>query len=412
MRTLIARLLRLRIVRAALSYSEHRGPMLADSITYRALFSVFAAVLLGFSLAALWLGNNPDALRALGDSLNTVIPGLTELIDPTTTRASVSFTVAGVASLVALIGAAISAIGSLRAALRILSGELTDQTFVLWVLLRNLLVAIAFGGLLVLAVIASSLGTLWIPEVTRWVGLEGSGVAEVVTRVFAILVVFAIDTLAIALVFRLLSGVRAPARALWGGAVIGGIGLTVLQELSGLFVRGASANPLLASFAALIALLIWFNLSAQVILIASSYIITATAERTDRVRVAFGASTLAQRRRQRAEDAVHAATRELRDAQEAERTERESIERTEHKRAERTEHKRAERTEHKRVDRTGASGPGGGPAAGAGSGPGAVSGEGAGAGPSAGSGTGEKPGAGSGSETDSRPDASAGSEGR
>lgn len=298
--------------------------MLADSITYRALFSVFAAVLLGFSLAALWLGNNPDAMRALAESLNTVIPGLSDLIDPTATRANVGFTVAGIASLIGLVGAAISAIGSLRAAIRMLADELTDQTFILWVLLRNLLVAIAFGGLLLLSVVASSLGTLWIPEVTRWLGLEGSLTAELVTRGFGILVVFAIDTLAIALVFRLLSGVPAPAKALWGGALIGGLGLTVLQELSGLFVRGAAANPLLASFAALIALLIWFNLSAQVILIASSYIITATGEDKDRLRAKYGAATLVQRRRQRAEDAVQAATRELRAAQDAERAEREA----------------------------------------------------------------------------------------
>lgn len=297
--------------------------MLADSITYRALFSVFAAVLLGFSAAALWLGNNPDALAALADSLSTVIPGLVDIVDPTKVRANFGFSLVGVASLVGLVGAAISAIGSLRSAIRILADELTDQTFILWVLLRNLLVAIAFGGLLVLAVIASAIGALLIPELTGWLGLAGSPVAEWGTRGFGIIVVFTIDTLAVALVFRLLSGVRAPWRALWAGAALGGAGLTVLQEFSGLFVRGAASNPLLASFAALIALLIWFNLSAQVILIASSYTITATEEGRDRLRAKYGATTLVQRRRQRAEDAVHAATRELRDAQEADRTERE-----------------------------------------------------------------------------------------
>ena len=59
------------------------------------------------------------------------------------------------------------------------------------------------------------------------------------------------------------------------------------------------------------------------ILIASSYIITATEEDKDRLRAKYGATTLVERRRQRAEDAVQAATRELRDAQEAERAERE-----------------------------------------------------------------------------------------
>ncbi len=59
---LIAWALALKPVRAFLLYREHRGPMLADSITYRTLFSVFAGVLLGFSLAALWLADNPDGV--------------------------------------------------------------------------------------------------------------------------------------------------------------------------------------------------------------------------------------------------------------------------------------------------------------------------------------------------------------
>ena len=68
--------LSLRIVRALLLYTEKRGPVLADSVTYRALFSVFAAVLLGFSAAALWLAGNPEAWNALVSAVNSVIPGL------------------------------------------------------------------------------------------------------------------------------------------------------------------------------------------------------------------------------------------------------------------------------------------------------------------------------------------------
>ncbi|QZY51832.1 YihY/virulence factor BrkB family protein [Leucobacter tenebrionis] len=324
MQRVIAWALRLRLVRAYLLYSEHRGAMLADSITYRALFSVFAAVLLGFSLAALWLGGNPDAMNALADALESFLPGLTDIVDPTDIKAQAGFTIAGIISLLGLVGAAISAIASLRTALRVLGDQLHDDGFFLWVLLRNLLVGIVFGGLLVVAAVLSVVASVGIGAVVSWLGIsDGGTAADVLTRIFGVLVVFVIDTVAIVAVFRLLSGVRAPARALWVGGVIGGLGLTVLQELSGLFVRGATANPLLGTFAALIALLLWFNLSAQVILIASSYIITGTEEARDRVRAKFGASTLAQRRRQRAEDALHAATRELRAAREAEREERE-----------------------------------------------------------------------------------------
>lgn len=319
---LTALALQLRLVRAYLRYSEHRGPALADSVTYRALFSVFAGVLLGFSFAALWLGGNPEAMAALTEALNSVVPGLSDVVDPASISAPTSFTVVGIVSLIGLVGAAISAIGSLRTALRILADELHDDGFFLWVLLRNLLVAVAFGGLLALAAVLSVAGTFGISAVASWIGIPaGSEVTSWLTRALGLLAVFAIDTVAVALVFRLLSGVTAPARALWTGAMLGGLGLTVLQELSGLFVRGATANPLLASFAALIALLLWFNLSAQVILLSGSYIVTATAEARDRVRQRYGAATLAQHRRRRAEDLLHAATRELRAAQEAERRE-------------------------------------------------------------------------------------------
>ena len=67
--------LTLKPVRVWFHYLERRGFMLADSITYRALFSVFAGVLLGFSFATLWLSDNPQAMQALIDSVDAAIPG-------------------------------------------------------------------------------------------------------------------------------------------------------------------------------------------------------------------------------------------------------------------------------------------------------------------------------------------------
>src|SRR5690606_14300269 len=119
----------------------------------------------------------------------------------------------------------------------------------------------------------------------------------------------------------LLSGQPASARAVWPGALLGGAGLLILQELSSLFVGGATSNPLLASFASLLALLIWLNLSSQVILIACAYIVTGTEEEQDRL-LARSARTFAQRRVQRARHDVMVETRALRKAEEAEEAER------------------------------------------------------------------------------------------
>lgn len=318
---LIAWALARRPVRAALLYIERRGPMLADSVTYRALFSVFAGVLLGFSIAALWLAGNPVAWQAIIDAVQSAVPGLIGedgVIKTEDLRAPASLSIAGIISLVALVGAALGAIGSLRAAVRVLAGTLQDDILWIWVILRNLALAIGIGLAFVASAFLTFAGQLGIVWITGLLGLpEDSPVAAWTVRLVSLLVVFALDAVIIIGVFLLLSGVRPSARSLWSGALLGALGLLALQELSSLFVGGATSNPLLASFASLLALLIWLNFSAQVMLFACAYIVTAEEESTDRVHARYAATTFPERRLQRAEVEVRIATAELRAAQKA-----------------------------------------------------------------------------------------------
>lgn len=276
------RIMAWRPVRAVMLYLERKGPAFADAITYRALFSVFAALLLGFSAAGLWLAGNPPAWDALLGAVDRAVPGLlglvdTDSLDPAALGLGAGLSIAGILSLGGLVGAALSAIGALRTALRALAG--TDDEDVAWygVILRNLLLAVAIAAGVGVSAVASVSGSVGIRAISRSFGAE-DGSAGWMQRVVEVGVVFVFDALLVAALFAVLSGLRVPARALWQGAALGAVGLVVLQQLSGLFVRGAASNPLLASFAALIALLIWMNLSAQVILVASAYIVTAAGD--------------------------------------------------------------------------------------------------------------------------------------
>ncbi|MCV0333304.1 YihY/virulence factor BrkB family protein [Microbacterium sp.] len=310
-----------RPVRAALLYTERRGPMLADSVTYRALFSVFAGVLLGFSIAALWLAGNPVAWQAIIDSVQAAVPGLIGedgVIKTEDLRAPASLSIAGIISLVALVGSALGAIGSLRTAVRVLAGTVQDDILWIWVILRNLALALGIGVAFVASAFLTFAGQLGVTWIAGMLGLpEDSPVAAWTVRLVSLVVVFALDAVIIIGVFRLLSGVRPSPRSLWSGALLGALGLLALQELSGLFVGGATSNPLLTSFASLLALLIWLNFSAQVMLFACAYIVTAEEEKSDRVHAKFAATTFPQRRLQRAEVDVQIATAELRAAQKA-----------------------------------------------------------------------------------------------
>lgn len=328
LRVLIAWALARKPVRAFLLYSEQKGAMLAAAVTYRALFSIFAAVLLGFSIAAIWLAGRPELWQALIDAVDNVIPGLVGedgVIKPDTLRDQpASFTLAGIVSLVGLLVAAIGAVGALREAIRMMAGTTHAKTSPIVLILRDLLFAVILGGLLVAAAVTSFLGSAFVGAVLGWIGAAETGVAVVITRAVTVLVTLALDAMLVAVMFWMLSGVKAAPRSVWAGSVLGAVGLVVLQQLSGLFVGGATSNPLLATFASLIALLLWVNLSAQVILIAVAYIVVGVDEEHDRVHARFAAETFAQRRVRRAEDAVRAAVHELDDARQAEDQEREA----------------------------------------------------------------------------------------
>jgi membrane protein len=310
-----------RPVRAWFIYLEHHGPMLADSVTYRTLFSVFAGVFLGFAIGGIWLAGSPDALDALVATIEMAIPGLigeNGVINPDDLIQPITLSIAGVFALVGLVGAAIGAVGSLRIAFRDLADQPDDQTFFVWVLLRVFVLAVGFGAALTLAAVVTFVSTNALTTFFGWLGISTREPAfDVLLRIGSGIVIFAIDTVVIAAMFRILSGLRPSGRSLWAGSLLGGAGLLVLQLLSSLFVAGANANPLLASFASLIALLLWINLSAQVILIAGAFIVAAVDEEQDRVHARHGAPTLALRRLQRAERRATDAATELASAREA-----------------------------------------------------------------------------------------------
>lgn len=325
----IERLLRWRLVRAVLRYSGRRGPVLADAVTYRALFSVFAAVLLGFSVAALVLAGNQAAWDAVVHAIDTAVPGLIAtdgskgIVDLDRITAPAGLSITGIISLVGLIGAALGAISSLRVGIRSISG--TEHADVAWykVILRNVLLSLIIAGTFAAAAALTFTSGLVVGALAEFIGLPSSSSAVLWTvRVLSLVVVLALNAVLVAAAFRMLSGVRASAKSLWGGALLGGIALLVLQELSSLFVGGAKSNPLLASFASLVALLLWLNLSTQVILISSSFITVSAKEEHDRVAERFQARTLAEEKLRQAEEDVRIATGELREAQDAVKQER------------------------------------------------------------------------------------------
>jgi hypothetical protein len=71
------------------------------------------------------------------------------------------------------------------------------------------------------------------------------------------------------IMFRLAAGLKLSRRALLEGTILAALGTTVLQVFSTELLAGAGRNPILAPFAIIIGLLIWFNLVSQVYLVSA-----------------------------------------------------------------------------------------------------------------------------------------------
>ncbi|MET0302795.1 MAG: YihY/virulence factor BrkB family protein [Microbacteriaceae bacterium] len=283
---LLATVMASRPVRVFQHYAGKRGPILASGLGYQALFAVFAALLAGFSVMGLVLRGDVGLRTTLIDTLADSVPGLIDdgsgsgVIQP---EQLLDASILGWAGAIAIVGLLVTALGwlaSTRDSVRLIF-DLPAQVGNFVVLkLKDLGLAVGFGIALLVSGILSVVGT----AATGWIlGLIGitsdSPVAIVIGRILTLAIMFALDAVVLAALFRVLSGVAIPFDRLRGGALIGAAGLGALKILGGALLGGASNNPLLASFAVLLGLLIFFNFVCQVILIAASWIAVGLADR-------------------------------------------------------------------------------------------------------------------------------------
>ena len=109
---------------------------------------------------------------------------------------------------------------------------------------RDFLVGLAFGTILILATILTVATTSFLGWLSTLLGLSSESVwSNLFVQAGSVLLVFVIDTLALAVLFRFLSGAAMPWRRMWVGSLLGSAALSVLQLLGGLVITGAGTQP-------------------------------------------------------------------------------------------------------------------------------------------------------------------------
>jgi membrane protein len=282
--------MRLKPVRVFLHYGERRGPLLAAGLSYQAIFAVFAGIWVGFSVAGSVLRSRPELLAALLTFLDANVPGLiddgtgTGAIDPDQLLEAGILGWTGVIAAGILLFTALGWLASGRDAVRTMFDLKGAPTNAILLKLKDLGLAVGFGVALIVSAGLSVLATSAVGAVLRWLGIDTrSDVADFATRAAILGVVLVLDTVVLGLFYRVVATIRTPMRRLIPGTLLAAAGLGVLKVLGTSLLGGATSNPLLASFAVIIGLLLWFNFVCQVLALGAAWIAVDVADHAEAV---------------------------------------------------------------------------------------------------------------------------------
>jgi membrane protein len=269
-------------VRVFMQYGAQRGPILASGLAFQSLFAVFAGLWVAFSIAGLVISGNEQLQDAIIGALNNAIPGLVDTggssngaIDAKLLLSAGVFGWTGAIALVGLLVTALGWLASARDAVRTMFELPSPAANFALLKVRDLALGVGLGAILIVSAVLSVAGTSATGFLLGLVGIHAKTVvATIVGRIVTLGVMFVLDTVVLAALYRVLAAIKIPSRRLWAGALLGAVGLGVLKTLGSVLLGGATNNPLIASFAVLAGLLIFFNFVCQIILIAASWIHT------------------------------------------------------------------------------------------------------------------------------------------
>jgi membrane protein len=275
----LARLKAIRAYRAWQGYNDARGGLLAGGIAYFAFFSVFPALTLGFAIFGFVLRCHPHLFHQVVSSVSDTLPGIVKdsthpdgIIDASKPPTPNVLTITGLVSLVVLVLAGLGWLSALREGVRAMFGQSTFRANPILGRFRDIGVLALLGFSVLVSAVLSGLSNAATQKVLDWVGMSPDGL---VGRIGLPLVTFAVllvvDFGIMLLIFKVLSGISAPWRIMRSGAIVGAIGIGILKVAVAYGVVGVTNNPVLASFAVIVGLLLVMNLLSRVVLLASAW---------------------------------------------------------------------------------------------------------------------------------------------
>ncbi|MGQ4718313.1 YihY/virulence factor BrkB family protein [Streptomyces anulatus] len=276
---LVARLMETHVWRSYERLDRVHWARLAAAITFISFLALFPLIAVGAAVAAALLSD--EQVDTIKDKLADQVPGISDQlgIDGLIANAGTVGLVAGALLLFTGVGW----VGSMRECLRAV-WELDDvqQANPVVAKVKDAVLLVGLGGAALATLAVSTIGSTAVGRTADLIGIPEDGAGGILLRVAALAVAVVADFLLLLYLLTLLPGVEPPRRRLVVAALLGAVGFELLKLLLGSYMREVAGKSMYGAFGVPIALLLWINFTAKLLLFCAAW--TATGSKDEEIR--------------------------------------------------------------------------------------------------------------------------------
>jgi membrane protein len=248
---------------------------LAAAMTFTSFVALFPLLTVAASIAAATLSGDQQA--TLQDKLAEQVPGISEQLDIDSLVENAG--TVGLIAAAALLFTGINWAGSTRGCLRDVWELPEEEENLARRVLKDAGILVGLGGAVLVTIGASTVASTMVGWIVRRLGIDEGGLGSVLLYLAAFAVAVLADFLLLLYVLTLLPGVEPPRRRLLVAALTGAIGFELLKLLLSGYLQGVAAKSMYGAFGVPVALLLWINFTAKLVLFCAAW--TATGHEAD-----------------------------------------------------------------------------------------------------------------------------------
>ncbi|MFJ4709913.1 YihY/virulence factor BrkB family protein [Streptomyces anulatus] len=276
---LVARLMETHVWRSYERLDRVHWARLAAAITFISFLALFPLIAVGAAVAAALLSD--EQVDTIKEKLADQVPGISDQlgIDGLIANAGTVGLVAGALLLFTGVGW----VGSMRECLRAVweLDEVQEANPVV-AKVKDAVLLVGLGGAALATLAVSTIGSTAVGWTADLIGIPEHGAGGILLRVAALAVAVVADFLLLLYLLTLLPGVEPPRRRLVVAALLGAVGFELLKLLLGSYMREVAGKSMYGAFGVPIALLLWINFTAKLLLFCAAWTATGSKEEEGR----------------------------------------------------------------------------------------------------------------------------------